>query len=75
MGNVIVDAVRDLVARNKKMEKQIDWFCFTASKTQCPPQKRPDCQGKGERGEHFCAICWLYASRKALEAKEEPCQK
>ena len=70
MGSAIVDEVRDLVAKNKEMERQIDWFCFTASKSHCPPQKRPDCQCGRERNEYFCAMCWLYASRKALEAKE-----
>ena len=71
MGSTIVDEVRDLVAKNKKMERQIDWFCFTISQSQCPPQKRPDCQPKSERSGYFCAMCWLYASRKALEAVKE----
>lgn len=70
MGSAIVDAVRDLVAKNKEMERQLNWFCFAASKSQCPPTKRPDCKGEGEvRNEYFCALCWLYASRKELEAK------
>ena len=71
MGSAIVDEVRDLVTRSKEMERQINWFCFTASQNQCPPQKRPDCQCEGERDEYFCALCWLYASRKALEPEED----